>query len=369
MPVNEEVTLLIRKYAIKNAADYGNAEIGSVLGKVIKSAAGTPIQELRAEVHRVVDLVNGIDKAGILMEYAPFAAEFEQKAKDTMEKTAKPNFTIEGAVEGKVVTRFPPEPGGYVHIGNIKQCLISDEIARMYGGEIYLYFDDTNPEKCKQEYVDGIKADTKWLGVNFSREYYASDYIETVYESGRRLLRQGDAYVCKCSGDEVEKNREAKAECEHRKQAPEQNLALFEEMISGRYDEGQAIVRLAGDMNSDNATFRDPTLFRIKKAAHYRHGSKYAVWPTYHINTLVIDNLNGVTDVVRGKEYEVWDEVHKKIISELGLIAPRMHYEARLKIEGETTSKRDIRDLIAKGAISGWDDPRLSRSRRCGGGA
>jgi glutamyl-tRNA synthetase len=359
MPINEDVAILIRKYAVKNAADYGRAEIGSVLGKVIKAAPGAPIPELKAEVQKAVDLVNGMDKAEVQKEYEPFRAEFEQKARDTAEKTAKPNFTIEGAEEGKVATRFPPEPGGYMHIGNLKQCLMSEEIARIYKGQIFLYFDDTNPEKCRQEFVDGIKADLKWMGVDFAKEYYASDYIEKVYECGRRLLRQGDAYVCACKSEEVEKGRESKTECAHRRQTPEQNMALFEDMLAGKYDEGQLAVRFAGDMKSDNAAFRDPTLFRVKKAEHYRQGTKYVVWPTYHINTLVIDNINGVTDVLRDKNYETWDPVHRSIIAKLGLSAPRMHYEARLNIEGETTSKRGTRDLIEKGAVSGWDDPRL----------
>ena len=117
-------------------------------------------------------------------------------------------------------------------------------MAREYDGAIYLYFDDTNPEKCRQEYVDAIKADLEWMGVNFGKEYYASDFIDTVYDSGRRLLRQGDAYVCMCSESEVEKNRELKANCSHRKHTPQENLSLFEEMVGGKYDEGQAIVRL-----------------------------------------------------------------------------------------------------------------------------
>ena len=162
-----------------------------------------------------------------------------------------------------------------------------------------------------------------------------------------------------CTEAEVEKNRELKANCKHRNQSAERNLALFEEMLAGKYDEGQAIVRLTGDMKSDNAAFRDPTLFRIKKAAHYRHGDKYVVWPTYHINTLVMDNINGVTDVLRDKNYESWDPVHKQIMLELGLTPPRMHYEAKLKIEGTTTAKREMRELIANGKVSGWDDPRL----------
>ena len=148
-----------------------------------------------------------MDKAELEKEYAPFRAEFEQKAKDTAEKTAKPNFTIEGAMEGKVVTRFPPEPGGYIHIGNVKQAFLSYEFARIYKGKFYLYFDDTNAEKCKQEYVDGIKKDMEWLGLKYDKEYYASDYVEQVYDCARQLIRQGNAYVCGCSEEKIKDER------------------------------------------------------------------------------------------------------------------------------------------------------------------
>lgn len=190
MPVSEEVLVLIRKYAIKNAVDYGKAETGSVLGKVIKAAPGVPVSELKEEVQAAVSMVNKMHKADLEKEYAPLSDEFERRAKAAAERAAKHNLTIEGAEEGKVVTRFPPEPGGYIHIGNLKQCILSEEMAREYDGAIYLYFDDTNPEKCRQEYVDAIKADLEWMGVNFGKEYYASDFIDTVYDSGRRLLHK-----------------------------------------------------------------------------------------------------------------------------------------------------------------------------------
>ena len=355
----DDIKGIIRKYAVKNVIDYGKADMQSVLGKVIREAKGADINALKIEVQKAIDAVNRMPRAELEREYANFSEEFEQKAKSIAEKNAAPKMIIEGAEEGKVVTRFPPEPGGYVHIGNIKQCILSDEFAKIYKGKIYLYFDDTNPEKCKQEYVDGIKSDTSWLGIKFSKEYYASDYIEKVYDAGRKLLAQGDAYVCSCSDEEVKKGRMERLECKHRQQKPEQNLALFEEMLNGKYEENQVIVRFTGDMSSDNTTLRDSTLFRIKKALHYRQGGKYVVWPTYHINTMVLDNLNGVTDVIRGKEYEIWGEANRKMLASLGLSVPRLHYEARLKINGTTTAKRDIRAMIKDGVVSGWDDPRL----------
>jgi glutamyl-tRNA synthetase len=360
MAISEYVKGSIRKFAIKNALDYGKADIGSVLGKVIPGAKDVPIKELKAAVQEAVASVNKLSKADLEVQYAPFEEEFEQRARETAEKTAKPKFVIDGAEEGMVFTRYPPEPGGYMTLGNAKQCIISDELARVYGGQIFLYFDDTNPEKCRQEYVEGIKRDTAWLGIKFSREYYASDYIEKEYDICRRLFDQGNAYVCMCSSEEVKKNRFAKKECSHREQKPEANSSLFNDMLAGKFAEGQVLVRLKGDMASENTTLRDPAIFRIKEAAHYRQGNKYIVWPTYHINTPLIDNFNGITDVVRGKEYEIFDESYRLVLKYLGLKLPRMHYQAMLQIKGGLTAhKRELRKLINDGSLSSWDDPRL----------
>jgi glutamyl-tRNA synthetase len=352
---------LVRKFALKNALDFGTAAEGAVLGKAIAAnpSLKSDMAALSATVRAEVAEVNKLDRASIEKEAAKYSEEFKAAEAEKAEKSSQHSFEIAGAVMGKVITRFPPEPGGYIQIGNAKQCILSDELVRVYRGKIYLFFDDTNPEKCKQEYVDGIREDTKWLGINFSKEYYSSDYIEAVYDSGRRLLRQGDAYVCLCSAEDVKKNRAEKRECAHRGQDPALNLRLFEEMLRGKYDEQQAIVRLKGDMHSDNTTFRDPSLFRVKKTEHFRLGSRYVVWPNYHINTPVVDNINGITDTIRGKEYEIWDEINKKMLNSLGLKPPRMHYESMLKIEGTPTHKRVLRKLIKEGTVSGWDDPRL----------
>lgn len=349
-----------RKFALKNAIDYGKAELGSVLGKVVPLAKGTPINELKAMVSSVITEVNSMDKEELAKEYAPFESEFKAREKEIAESTAVAKITIAGAQEGNVFTRYPPEPGGYMTLGNAKQCLISDEMARLYKGKIFLYLDDTNPEKSKQEYVDGIKRDTAWLGVKFAKEYYASDYIEKEYEVCKTLISQDHAYICMCSPDQIKKNRFDKIECQHRGQKSEENLSLFSDMLVGKFEEGQAIVRLKGDMTSPDTTLRDPTIFRIKKTPHYRQGSKYTVWPTYHINTPLIDNYNGVTDVARGKEYEIFDESYKLVLKYLGLKVPRLHYMAMLQIKGGMTAhKREIRKLMKDGVLSKWDDPRL----------
>lgn len=359
MAIDDETAALIKKYAIKNAVDYGKAETGSVLGKIISLSIGIKVPELRKAVDEEVSRINRMDRQELEDEYKPFAAEFEQKAREKALEASKHSMVIEGALGGAVITRFPPEPGGYIHIGNAKQCILSNEIATKYRGKIYLYFDDTNPEKCRQEYVDGIKEDMEWLGIKFDKEYYASDNIEKVYQSAAKLIASGNAYVCLCSAEEIKKKRHERVACAHAAQSPEQNASMFSEMLAHKYDEGEAVVRLKGEMAADNATFRDPTLLRIKNTKHYRQGNKYIVWPTYHINTPVMDHLYGITDVIRGKEYEIWDEVNKRMLNLLGITPPRFHYEARLSIIGNTTAKRVIRKLISEGLISGWDDPRL----------
>ncbi len=361
MPVNKSVREAIRKFALKNAMDYGKAAQGAVMNKVIFAFPDTKsdMKGVALAVKDVVDEVNKLPKARLESEFEPYRAEFEEAEKEKAEKTAGPNIHIDGAEKGKVVTRAPPEPGGYIQIGNAKQALLSDEVAKMYDGKVNLYFDDTNPEKCKQEFVDGIRKDYAWLGIKFAKEYYASDHIEKVYDAGRKLLKQGDAYVCTCSDETVKAGRESKIECEHRQQSQKQNVGMFEDMLKGKYDEGGAIVRLMGEMKADNATLRDPTLFRIKKVPHYRQGTKYVVWPTYHINTIILDNMYGVTDVIRGKEYEIWEPFNRRMLTALGIPLPRFHYEARLRIRGNTTAKRVIREMLKDGVISGWDDPRL----------
>ncbi len=351
---------LVYKYAVKNAHDYGSASLSNVLNRALSAMPQfrKDIKSFAKDVGTIVEEVNSLGPEKLDEEYKKYEAEFAEEKKGK-EEHGKPKFTIEGAENGKVVTRFPPEPGGYIHIGNMKQCMISDEMARLYSGKIYLYLDDTNPEKCRQKFVDAIREDTGWLGIKFAKEYYASDFIETVYDYGRKLIEKGMAYTCSCSQDAMKAGRHSKSACEHRSRSVEENLRLFGDMLGRKYGDGEMVIRLKGDMEAGNDTMRDPTLFRIRKMAHFRHDERYVVWPTYHMNTPIVDSINGITDIVRSKEYEKWTEVHAYILNALGLRVPRIHYEARLRIEGNTTAKREIRKLIADKAISGWDDPRL----------
>ncbi len=354
-----EIGATIRKYALKNAHDYGKASEGSVLGKVIPYSKNVKIQDLKRLVSEEVTKINGMDRAAIEREYSSFKDEFEQKERETAEKTAMPTIRIDGAEKGNVVTRISPAPTGYMHIGHVKQALLSEEASRIYDGKFYRYFDDTDPELCRQEYVDSMMKDHEWLGMKFDRTYYASDHIAEMYKYAEQLIDAKNAYVCTCSRETMKERRFLGVGCEHRKESVEENRRLFGGMLDGRVAEGEATVRFKGDMASNNTAMRDPVIMRIVDTPHYRTGKKYRVWPTYDFNTPIVDSLNGITDIIRSKEYELRDEESRAILAALGLRIPRMHLEARLNIRGNITQKREIRKLIDEKRLQGWDDPRL----------
>ena len=352
----------IRKFALKNALDFGKANPNAVLGKILaeEPSLKSEMWTTRETVERVVGEVNGLGREKIASEFEKYEDEFAKREKETAEKSASPKMELAGAASGKFETRVPPEPGGYIHIGNAKQAILSQEFAKIYNGKIFLYFDDSNPEKCRQEYVEAIRKDYEWLGLKFDGEYYASDYILKLYELIRGLIIRRKAYVCNCSLERMKEYRFSGKECEHRKKGEKENLAKFEEMLAGKVADGAAILRYRGDMKSLNTTMRDPVLARVKHLSHYRLGDKYSVWPTYDMTTPVIDSLRGMTDTIRDANWnELRGELDRSILEDLGLRVYRIHLEGRFKIEGNTTSKREVRKLIKDGVIGSWDDPRL----------
>jgi len=351
---------IIRKLAIKNAIDYGKADYKAVLGKAIAKVPGAKenMQELSKLVNEIVSEINALPKEKIAEEYSKYSEEFEEEEKKKVEES-KPKLILPGATVGNFATRFPPEPSGYMHIGHAKVAFLEREFANIYNGKLFLYFDDTNPEKEKQEYVDAFKKDLEWLGINFDDEYYASDNLEKIYEYAIKLIKNGKAYVCMCDPETIRRNRFNGVECVHRRHSIEENLKLFEDMLNGKFEEGGAVLRFLGDMQSKNTAMRDPTLIRIKKTPHYRQGNKYILWPTYDFNTPIMDSIHGVTDVIRSKEYELRTELNLAILDALQLRKPRIHHEARLVIKDVPTQKRVINKLIKDGIVSGFDDPRL----------
>ncbi len=361
MSISAEIRELIRKLAVKNAIDYGSAKEGPILAKVISKdpSLKSDIKGLNAEIKSILSEVNSLGKQELEREYGIHSEEFEKEAALKAEKSATHNFSVQGAEQGKFVTRFPPEPGGYMHIGHAKPLFVEDELRRVYNGKLLLYFDDTNPDNERQEFVDAFHEDLKWLGVGFDREYYASDNIPKLYEYAGMAIKRGRAYVCMCDGERIKQYRMEGKGCDHKSRGLEENLALWKQMLSGKFGDNGAILRFNSDMGAINTTMRDPTLFRIKHAPHYRQGTKYFVWPTYDFCTPILDSANGITDVVRSKEYELRDELYFSVLDALGLRRPRITSFSRLEISNNVTSKRKIRELIAQKRISGWDDPRL----------
>ncbi len=359
--LSDESLKEIRKLALKNAIDYGKADDKSVLSKAISKIPQKDrnIPEIREAVSHTVLEINSRGKEDLEAEYAQYKNEFDDYEKARAERTSKVNMTLEGVSEGNFVTRFPPEPSGYMHIGHAKAVFLESEFVRIYKGKLWLYFDDTNAEKEKQEFVDAFKVDLKWLGIAFDKEYYASDNIERMYEYAEELINKNGAYVCLCSAEKVKDMRSKRIGCEHKLQDAGQNLEQWKKMLGREFEENQAILRFNGKIDSLNTAMRDPTLFRIKKHVHYRQGDKYIVWPTYDFNTPIMDSLNEVTDALRSKEYELRDELDYALLDLLGLRKPHIRSFSRFEIIDNNTHKREIRALISEEKLHSYDDPRL----------
>ncbi len=347
-----------RKHALKNAFDYGKASAGAVMGKVIAElpSAKEDMKATGKAVAEAVAQVNKLSKAEIEKELGKH--EFVEK------KEEERKIRLEGAAEGLVVTRFLPEPNGYLHIGHAKAAWLNRQSADDWNGKCLLRFDDTNPEAEEKEFVQAIKEDLQWLGIEFDgKESYTSDLMPQLYEFAEKMIAEGNAYVCECKAEQVKENREKMLECKDRKKTPEANLADWKKMLDGGFGEGKAIVRLKGDLSALNTVMRDPTLFRIIEKPHYRQGGKYKAWPTYDFEVSIADSLAGVTHALRSKEYELRDELYYRILELLGLRKPVVYDFARLNIKGTMLSKRFLKPLIERKKVLGWDDPRLPTIR------
>lgn len=357
----EKIGEVARIYALQNAINFdGKADAKAVVGKVIavlRRNGFTP-GEIIPVVNKTVEEVNKLSLDTQIHELEKLAPELLKKEKKERDFVLPP---LPHAEKGRVVTRFPPEPNGYLHIGHAKASIVDYEYARMYDGKFILRFDDTNPENAELEFYDAQKEDLQWLGISWDIEYNTSDNIEKHYKLAEQLIKQGDAYVCRCDADSIKKHRFEGRECDCRYRSPGENLDLWREMIfSSVYN---VILRMKGDMKSDNTAMRDPTLFRIIEKPHPLQGSKYRVWPTYDFSGAVEDSISGVTHPFRTKEYELRDECYFRLLDLLGLRKPYLMEFARLSIEDMPVSKRRIKPLIDKGLVSGFDDIRLPTLR------
>jgi glutaminyl-tRNA synthetase len=266
--------------------------------------------------------------------------------------------------DGRVHTRFPPEPNGYLHIGHAKSIRLNYGIARDYNGKFNMRFDDTNPEKEEQEYVDSIIEDVKWLGGDFEdRLFYASDYFDQMYRYALELIQKGKAYVCDLSADEIRATRgtltEPGKDSPYRNRSAEENLKLFEQMRQGEVPDGTKTLRARIDMASPNINLRDPIMYRIIHEEHHRQGNTWCVYPTYDWAHGIEDSMEGITHSICTLEFENHRPLYDWFLNELGVYHPQQIEFARLNITYTVLSKRRLLQLVQEHHVSGWDDPRM----------
>ena len=268
--------------------------------------------------------------------------------------------------EGKVdsiMTRFPPEPNGYLHLGHAKSICLNFGLAQKYGGKTNLRFDDTNPTKEDTEYVDSIKEDIKWLGFDWAQELYASDYFDQLYQWAEELIIRGLAYVDDQTQEEISRGRgtvdKPGVNSPYRDRTPEENLRLFREMRDGRYADGEKVLRAKIDMAHPNMMFRDPLLYRIKHASHHRTGDKWCIYPMYDYTHGQCDSIEHITHSICTLEFDVHRPLYDWFIRTLGIFPSHQYEFARLNLTYTLMSKRKLLELVQKNYVSGWDDPRM----------
>ena len=272
--------------------------------------------------------------------------------------------TKSGKYGGRVVTRFPPEPNGYLHIGHAKSICLNFGFAEEFGGTCHLRFDDTNPLKENVTYVDSIKEDVRWLGFDWKGHlYFASDYFDNLYEYALSLIKSGKAYVDSLSPDEIRAHRgtltEPGKESPYRNRSVDENLDLFKRMAAGEFEEGECVLRAKIDMSSPNVIMRDPTLYRIRKREHHRTGDKWHIYPMYDFAHCLSDSVEGITHSICTLEFENNRELYDWILDALNVYHPQQIEFARLNLSYTVLSKRKLIELVDGGYVDAWDDPRM----------
>lgn len=266
--------------------------------------------------------------------------------------------------DGRVHTRFPPEPNGYLHIGHAKSICLNFGLAKEYNGLCNLRYDDTDPSKETIEYVEAIKEDVHWLGFEWEdREYYASDYFEQLFEYAVQLIKAGKAYVDSLSPEEIREYRgtltESGKNSSYRERSIEENLDLFERMRAGEFRDGEHVLRAKIDMASPNIIMRDPTLYRIKHVSHYRTGDMWCIYPMYDFTHCLSDSIEGITHSICTLEFEINRELYDWVLDWLEVYHPQQIEFARLNLSHTVLSKRKLIRLVEDGYVAGWDDPRM----------
>ena len=277
------------------------------------------------------------------------------------------NIVINDLETGKhdsIITRFPPEPNGYLHIGHAKSICLNFGLAKEFNGKVNLRFDDTNPLKEDVEYVNSIKEDVKWLGFDWDNLYFASDYFEEMYNRAVLLIKKGKAYVCDLTSEEIRETRgtltEPGKESPYRNRSIEENLDLFERMKNGEFANGEKVLRAKIDMSSPNINFRDPVIYRIAHSTHHNTGDKWCIYPMYAFAHPLEDAIEGITHSICTLEFEDQRPLYDWVVRECEMEAtPRQIEFARLNLTNTVMSKRKLKQLVDEGVTDGWDDPRM----------
>lgn len=292
----------------------------------------------------------------------------EREAKEVVSRNFIEQIIDKDLAEGTydtVHTRFPPEPNGYLHIGHAKSILLNAGLAKQYGGQFNLRFDDTNPTKEKSEFVESIKEDVRWLGADFEdRLFFASDYFEQMYEGAVKLIRKGKAYVSDLTAEQMREYRGTLTEPgkndPNRERSVEENLRLFEEMKEGRYADGEKTLRAKIDMASPNINMRDPILYRVAHLSHQNTGDKWCIYPMYDYAHPIEDAIEGITHSICTLEFEDHRPLYNWVVEELEYPRPPKQIEfAKMYLTNVVTGKRYIKKLVEDGIVDGWDDPRM----------
>ena len=277
------------------------------------------------------------------------------------------NIIVDDLETGKhdhIITRFPPEPNGYLHIGHAKSICLNFGLAKEFNGTVNMRFDDTNPLKEDEEYVNSIKEDIKWLGFNWNNLYFASDYFDEMYKRAVLLIKKGKAYVDDLSADEIRETRgtltEPGKESPYRNRSIEENLDLFERMKNGEFANGEKVLRAKIDMSSPNINFRDPVIYRISHASHHNTGDKWCIYPMYSFAHPLEDAIEGITHSICTLEFEDQRPLYDWVVRECEMEkVPRQIEFARLNLTNTVMSKRKLKLLVDEGITDGWDDPRM----------
>jgi len=345
----------IYAYALKNAIEFGKADAGRILPKLfLHGLDKKDIKLIMPEIVKIVGEVNkSKDKEKEFEKYKKYVMEKEEeKEKDLPE--------LPNALDGKVVTRMPPEPSKYAHIGHAITFLINYIYAKKYNGKCLLRFEDANPSKVNQEFVDSMLDDIEnYLGIKPDGIRYVSDDMPKLYECVEKIIKNEKAYVCFCDRDKMQDYRHKGKECECRGKSAKENLNQWKEFLKGKYKEGKAVLRIKGDMKSDNHVLRDSVIFRKIDAEHYRQGKKYSVWPTYEFYSPIEEDLMNITHVLRSNEFEERIPLQELIKSFLNLKKQTIVQYGRVNVIDSTTKGREVRELVESGEYLGWDDPRL----------